>query len=163
MQKCTIALPSPLSFCQSNVIHPNDVNNIFLMSVMSIMSMNSIISIVFKMVKTGLSISVSHLCLILRWTGYWTSYMSNKARKLPNVSCDGFLRACVVYNSPLWRPSRQSRDRHQDTRGLPVRPLLPWPSTWLGTFDSQDVPGCWGRRGGERCWGGCLCWGQAWQ
>ena len=22
---------------------------------------------------------------------------------------------------------RQSRDRHQDTRGLPVRPLLPWP------------------------------------
>ena len=31
--------------------------------------------------------------------------MSNKARKLPNVSCDGFLRACVVYNSPLWRPS----------------------------------------------------------
>ena len=39
-------------------------------NVMSIMSMNSIISIVFKMVKTGLSISVSHLCLILRWTGY---------------------------------------------------------------------------------------------
>ena len=61
MQKCTIALPSPLSFCQSNVIHPNDVNNIFLMSVMSIMSMNSIISIVFKMVRTGLSMSLSFI------------------------------------------------------------------------------------------------------
>ena len=60
MPKCTIALPSPVSFCQSNVIHPNIVNNIFLMSVLSIMSMNSIIYIVFKMVKTGLSMSLSY-------------------------------------------------------------------------------------------------------